>query len=87
MSDESTPKRVTVKTALGGDVDLICPVCSHKEFISIRAKSIKPGMGFQHLVLGQEVRDGQLGAFVALPVRFHACANCGHILKFLMARP
>lgn len=87
MTQESVPQRLTLKTAAGGDLGVRCPVCSHDLFMSVRASSVEPGMGFQHLILGQEVRAGELGAFVALPVRFHACANCGHILKFLMSRP
>lgn len=87
MTDESTPRPLTVKTASDGEINAACPLCSHKLFISVRAQSLKPGVGFQHLLIGQEVRaGGELGEMVALPVKFHACANCGHILKFLMPR-
>jgi hypothetical protein len=87
MSGESIPQRLSVKTASGDELDAKCPVCAHDLFMSVRAKSLKLGVGFQHLDLGQEVLPGgKLGEFVSLPVRFHACANCGHILKFLMSR-
>jgi len=86
MTEESTPRRLTVKTASSGDINVACPVCSHDRFMSVRAQSVRSGAGFQHLLLGQEILAGQLGDIVALPVRFHACANCGHILKFLMPR-
>jgi hypothetical protein len=88
MSDESAPQRLTIRTTSGDALAVKCPVCTHELFMSVRAKSLADGIGFQHLILGQEVlHGGKLGEFVALPVRFHACANCGHILKFLMARP
>lgn len=87
MSEEPIPRRLTVNTTSGGELAVTCPLCSHGLFISVRAQSAKPGVGFQHLLLGQEVHEGKLGDVVALPVRFHACANCGHILKFLMPRP
>lgn len=86
MTVETTPQRLTIKTASGGELGVTCPVCSHNFFISVRAKSVEQGVGFQHLIVGQEVRSGELGAIVALPVRFHACANCGNILKFLMSQ-
>lgn len=87
MTHESTPKRLLIKTALKGEIEVTCPVCAYDQFMSVRASTIAPGVGFQHLTLGQEVVDGTLGSIVALPVRFHACANCGLILKFLMSRP
>jgi ribosomal protein S27AE len=87
MAGKSAPQPLSVKTAEGKEISVVCPICSNNTFMSVRAQSIETGAGFQHLTLGQEVRpEGALGAFVALPVRFQACANCGYILKFLMPR-
>jgi len=87
MAERSAPQRLTVKTTADEEIAVVCPICRNNTFMAVRAESIETGVGFQHLTLGQEVRPGgSLGAVVGMPVRFHACANCGHILKFLMPK-
>jgi rubredoxin len=87
MAGKSTPLPLLVRTAENKEISVVCPICGKSKFLSVRAETVEAGAGFQHLTLGQEVKPGgALGSFVALPVRFHACANCGYILKFLMPR-
>jgi hypothetical protein len=66
--------------ALSGEVDLTCPICAHREFLSSGPVDEVHRRGFRHVIIGV-TNDNNL---MYLPVRFFACANCGYLLKFMI---
>jgi hypothetical protein len=80
------PETVLVKTGDGREVQLTCPICASRKFITVRSPGSEQGIGFQHVIAGREMRLGRQGPMLTLPVKFWACANCGYTLKFLITK-
>jgi RNase P subunit RPR2 len=81
-----SPTTVRIKTGDGREVQLTCPICTGKTFITVRAPGSEEGIGFQHVIAGREMRMGRQGPMLTLPVKFWACSNCGYALKFLITK-
>lgn len=71
----------------GSTIPVHCPICNHNKFVSARPQDDDSGMGFQHVIVGKQFRrnEPESARTLTLPVRFQSCANCGYILKFLIA--
>lgn len=87
MSDpRPTAETVPIKTGDGREVQLTCPICANRTFIAVRSPASEQGVGFQHVIVGREMRMGRQGQMLTLPVKFWACSNCGYTLKFLITK-
>jgi hypothetical protein len=82
--EESKGEAFHLKAADGSEIKIRCPVCSADRFGSARPPQSKPGIGFQHVIIGRELESGSPGNTLSLPVKFKFCLNCGFILKFII---
>lgn len=84
QNSKPEPRPFVIATSSGEDVAVKCPVCAYDKFITARPKIDEDGIGFRHVIVGQSLSGDQPLQFLALPVRFKACANCGYVLKFML---
>lgn len=87
MSEKDQPDETfRIKVADGANVQVRCPVCGTDKFGSARPHQDERRLGFQHVIVGREFKDGMPGQSMTLPVRFKFCLNCGFVLKFILGQ-
>jgi hypothetical protein len=83
MADQFKPTKFSVPTVAGDRQGVHCPICRHDEFLNIVPNIDRAQKeGFRNVIMGLYGSDG----LAALPVNVRYCANCGHVLNFIIGK-